>query len=71
MNLFFIGDHFYRDSGTMMSPIYEVGTKYRSDWGKVQIALGNGEEVHIRQATSEEMAWANNKLVETIRKNKE
>lgn len=53
MKLIYIGDHFYTESGTMMSPIYaEDGC--RSDWGKVQIALERGDEVHIRQATDAE-----------------
>jgi len=53
MNLIYIGDHFYRESKTMMSPIYgEDGS--RSDWGKVQIALAQGDKVTIRQATRQE-----------------
>jgi hypothetical protein len=63
MKLFFIGDKFYSESGTMMSSIYHVekttkGDHYRSDWGKVQIALESGEEVNIRPATDSEMLWA-------------
>ena len=53
MKLIYIGDHFYMESGTMMSCIYtERGT--RSDWGHVQTALRNGETVEIRQATETE-----------------
>lgn len=53
MRLIYIGDHFYRESGTMMSPVYtEDGA--RSDWGFVQVALSRGDDVHIRQATPEE-----------------
>ena len=54
----FIGSHFYWESGTMMSPIYLRKAKglTRYDWGKMQIALGQGEEVHIRQATPQEQA---------------
>jgi len=50
MKLIYIGDHFYMESGTIMSSIY-TETGERSDWGKVQMALKDGEEVEIRQAT--------------------
>lgn len=53
MELIYIGDHFYLESSTMMSSIYHV-TGERSDWGKVQIALRNGESVSIRPATPTE-----------------
>lgn len=44
-----------------MSSLYmEDGS--RSDWGKVYVALRNGEEVHIRQATDEELKLANEQL---------
>ena len=37
----------------MMSPIYtEDGKRY--DWGFVQVALRNGDEISIRQATQSE-----------------
>jgi hypothetical protein len=50
MKLIYIGYHFYHESRTYMSPIY-TETGERSDWGFVQIALKNGENVEIRQAT--------------------
>lgn len=53
MKLVYIGDHFYSESGSMMSSIYEEDGS-RSDWGKVEIALARGEEVKIRQATMRE-----------------
>lgn len=54
MNLIYVGDHFYWESGTVMSSIYtEDGS--RSDWGGVQLALKNGETVHIRPATQNEI----------------
>lgn len=56
--LFFIGDEFYRKSGTMMSSIYEEGTFARFDWGFVGHALREGETVIIRPANSREMEWA-------------
>lgn len=53
MKLIYIGDHFYHESGTMMSSIYgEDGS--RSDWGKVQAALRAGQPIEIRQATQQE-----------------
>lgn len=56
MKLIYIGDHFYHESGTMMSSIYgEDGT--RSDWGKVQVALRAGQPIEIRQATQQEQAF--------------
>lgn len=66
MNLIFIGEKFYQESGTMMSPIYQEvdGKLYRSDWGFVQCALENGQEVHIRPATEAEMVWANERLAQ-------
>lgn len=53
MELIYVGDDFYFETGTMMSPIYDVHG-CRQDWGKVQMALRNGESVHIRQATPDE-----------------
>lgn len=44
-----------------MSSLYtEDGS--RSDWGKVNVALRNGEEIHIRQATEKELEMANKQL---------
>lgn len=62
INLFYIGDNFYWDSGTSMSPIYEVDTGKRYDWGFVQCDLKNGETVNIRPANEIELAWAENRL---------
>jgi hypothetical protein len=53
LTLVYIGDHFYSESRSMMSPIYtEDGQRY--DWGFVQVALKRGEEILIRQATQAE-----------------
>lgn len=62
IKLFFIGDNYYMASGTSMSPIYEEGTYKRWDWGFVTIALQQGKEIYIRQATKEEAKWAANEL---------
>lgn len=53
IRLVYIGDHFYYESGTMMSPIYHESGE-RSDWGKVSCYLRDGDEVHIRQAAQSE-----------------
>ena len=64
MRLIYIGENFYSASDTYMSSIYELkdGEVIRSDWCKVQIALEEGREVHIRQANKREMEWAHKKL---------
>jgi len=54
MELVYIGDRFYIESGTAMSSIYDIFGN-RQDWGFVQIALRNGESVHIRPATQKEI----------------
>jgi hypothetical protein len=49
----------------MMSPIYKIeqnGSLSRSDWGFVQVALRNGDDIHIRQATDTEIRWAYKQL---------
>ncbi len=67
IELFFIGDSFYHESSTLMSPIYTVEKK-RFDWGLVNVALRNGSTVLIRPATEEEMAWAKEELTKLKRK---
>lgn len=49
MKCIYIGDHFYMESGTMMSCIYEENGN-RADWARVKVALRNGENVEIRPA---------------------
>lgn len=63
LKLIYIGDHFYRDSKTMMSSIYTEDRR-RSDWGFVQVALRAGKNVEIRQATEIERAFFDEKLAE-------
>lgn len=63
IEVFYVGDAFYHRSGTMMSSIYLAGSKSRYDWGFMQRDLSDGKEVHIRQATDEELAWATRKLM--------
>lgn len=51
--LIYIGDHFYTESGTIMSPVYsEDGARY--DWGTIQCDLQDGKLVTIRPATNAE-----------------
>lgn len=66
MKLIYIGDHFYMESGTTMSPIYtEDG--YRSDWGHVQMTLKRGDSIEIRQATPQELDFYEARLAEMKR----
>ena len=61
VKLIYIGDEFYHKSGTLMSSIYtEDGERF--DWGFVNIALKEGKEVHIRPASSIELAIFKAKL---------
>ncbi len=54
VNLIYIGDKFYGESSTAMSPLYTVeGDRY--DYGFMQIALARGDEINIRQANKKEM----------------
>jgi len=54
----------------MMSPIYtEDG--YRSDWGRVQMALRDGDSIEIRQATPQERDFYEARLSEMKRKDKD
>lgn len=63
LELIFIGDHFYSESGSWMSSIYHLDGR-RSDWGKVNVALREGRDVHIRPATDEELEHYEKQLVE-------
>jgi len=63
MELIYIGDKFYPESNSILSPIYEINGS-RCDWGFVQIALLKGDYVHIRQATKEEKIFYEKKLLE-------
>lgn len=62
--LTYVGIDFYYKSKTMMSALYEMqgGTPTRWDWGKVQIALDDGDKVIIRPAEQYELDWANKEL---------
>lgn len=63
IELIFIGDRFYVESGTMMSSIYHLNGQ-RSDWGMVNVALRKGITVQIRPATKEEIEPYERELAE-------
>lgn len=71
IELIFIGDKFYWESGTSMSSLYlKKGNDYlRYDWGFVQVALSEGNEVNIRPATDSEFRYFQNKLDAMKREN--
>jgi len=52
--LVYIGDGCYLPSGTRMSSIYHEDGR-RCDYGFMQCMLKNGDEIHIRQATDDEL----------------
>lgn len=56
LKLYSTGRGFYRESGTAIGLLHEVGTHRRTDWGFVEMALERGDTVTIRPANSEEMA---------------
>jgi len=63
VKLIFIGDRFYSESKTMMSPIYhENGRRY--DWGFVNCNLRDGKTVSIRPATVIELAHYEQVLID-------
>ena len=66
IEIIYIGNKFYRESGTVMSSIYEIvdGGVRRSDWGFVQAILENGEEIYLRPATQRELEAAETHLKE-------
>jgi hypothetical protein len=67
INLVYIGDDFYHKSRTMMSSIYtESGERF--DWGFTSIALTQGNNITIRQATPTEMDFYQAELEKTIKR---
>jgi hypothetical protein len=77
MTAVYIGEDFYHKSGTIMSSLYKILPKsdplqyIRTDWGYVQVALRQGEEVHIRPATEDELKYFEIELEELIKRIKE
>ena len=70
MELIFIGDHFYTESKTTMSCIYDTQGN-RQDWGSVNCALRHGESVSIRPATDAEIGRFERRLREVKLEQKE
>lgn len=61
IKIIFTGESFYRESGSIMSPLYkETGERY--DYGFLQRDLANGCDISIRQATPKELDFYKNKL---------
>lgn len=61
MQLIYIGDHFYWDSGTMMGSMYTTDGQ-RADFNTVTRALQAGEAVNIRPANATEYGEYERKL---------
>ena len=69
IELVFIGERFYKDSQTLMSAIYESlpgGVWERYDWGRLQLDINAGKNIHIRPATKKEIQKFEMKLNETL-----
>lgn len=66
IELAYIGQDFYLESGTHISALIPVGEteKKRWDWGTIQVALRDGHEVSIRPASHEELGKAYSRLRE-------
>jgi hypothetical protein len=63
VQLIYIGDHFYWESGTMMGSMY-TSEGVRADFNTVTSALQKGEAVHIRPANATEYGDYERKLRE-------
>jgi len=61
LKLFYAGEKFYWESGTMMSALYSEDGR-RSDWGEVEQALKKGLTVLLRPATTDELAQLEERL---------
>jgi hypothetical protein len=60
ITLVYIGENFYRESGTRMGNFLEITENgyERGATGDVEIYVMRGYEVHVRPATAKEMAYA-------------
>jgi hypothetical protein len=61
LELIYIGDRFYLESGSVMSSLYGIDG-LRKDWGFVNDTLRAGKDVLIRQATNDELEAAQTTL---------
>lgn len=69
IELVIVGEKFYKESQTMMSPVYRrtnPGVYYRYDWGHLHLDMMAGKEIHIRPATQKEMRFFEEKLNEHL-----
>ena len=69
MQVIYVGDKYYFESGTIMSSVYQIddaGSFKRTDWGEIQEALKQEKEIHIRPATEIEILWADAMLLEIL-----
>ncbi len=64
VQLIFIGERFYSESDTVMSPIYEhtENAYIRWHWGMVSSHLSNGGKIKIRPATPKELKYFEEQL---------
>ena len=61
--VYHFGEEYYWRSNTFMGALYtDKGERY--DWGFLQRDVRNGEEVLVRPATPEMLAWADEHLKE-------
>lgn len=67
VRLIYIGRDFYNESSGSIGVLY-TPEWIRSDWGRVDVILEGGEDVHIRPATAEEMGIARGMLKKYRRK---
>jgi len=59
--VYYFGDKYYRESGTMMGALYtDKGERY--DWGFLQRDVENGEDVLVKKATPQMVEWAESAL---------
>jgi hypothetical protein len=59
--IYYFGDKYYNESGTMMSSLYtEKGERY--DWGFLRRDVETGQDVVVRKATPDMIKWADEQL---------
>ncbi len=71
MKLIYFGEDYYNRSGTMIGVLYHEDSGERSDWGKVNCRLRDGESVQIRPAFKSEHEAMEVKTAESIQRSKD
>lgn len=56
--LFYIGDRFKINTHGAMCTLYTIHDKDGWNWKDIIVALEKGDNIHITQATEEELKWA-------------